>query len=111
RDPAAGPRLLRGPLDDVVAVAAFGAERVPGALALVPSPHVHVHHGVTHAREHDEPVVHAHVLALHAVRRPYDDDGIPGLALGPVDVGVQRHAVAHGNGAVMVDQNAFEVLR
>src|SRR5690606_23822495 len=110
-DPACGPRLLRGPLDHVVAVAALVAERIPHTFALVAAAHVHVHHGIAHAREHDQPVVDADVLALHAVWRPDDDRREPPLTCRAVDVGEDGHAVAHRDRTVMVDEDALELLR
>src|SRR5690606_16802006 len=110
-DPARGPRLLGGPLDDVVAVTALVTEGIPAAFALVAAAHVHVHHGVAHAREHDEPVVDADVLALHAVRRPDNDRGELSLTRRAIHVGVHRDAVAHRDGAVVVYQDALELLR
>ena len=103
-DLAVGPRLLRGPLDRVVGVLLIVDERNPDALRLVASSHVLEDVHVAPLRE-----VHRGIVGgwkpFGAVGCDRQQDRMTPVAGRPIDIGVQRDAVAHAHGNTVVDDN------
>ena len=97
-------RLLRRPLDRVVAVLLVVEERLPAAFRLVAPADVLEDVDVAALREVDGGVVGGGE-ALGAVRRSRDEDRITAVSDRPIDVGVQDDAVAHRNRHAVVEQD------
>src|SRR5206468_3773852 len=102
RDLARGPRLLGRPLDGIHAVLLVVEEGLPAALRLVASADVLEDVDVAALREVDGGVVGGWE-ALGAVGSPRHEDGVLALSDRTVDVGEERHAVAHADGHAVLE--------
>src|SRR4029453_6878089 len=98
-----GPGLLRGPFDGVVAVRPLRTEWVPLAFGLVPAAHILDESGIALLREFDQRLLNP--VPLHAVRCANDEHRELAFPFRPVEIAVELHSVAHGNGKMALNTN------
>ena len=103
-DRAVRPGLGGAPGDRVLAVLLLGQERAPLALGVEPAAAVLHDHDVAGFREREpvDRIAGRHPVAV--VGRPLEDDRQPLGGVRAVDLGGQRHAVAHRHAHVALDQ-------
>ncbi len=97
------PGQLRGPLDSVVAVVGFAQERIEIAFRRISAAGILHHHDITTGRKivlFGKRVVHAPVI-----RGADHEDRKAALRRRPIDVGIQRHAVARPHRQILFDYN------